>query len=113
MATRTRERARRAGDPVETARRDREDDRPDREQPEREGDVLGISDTSPGATIPQHKKPGGGRPRGLDVRDHATGIGDLERTPGATGIDMGAGGEGTHISEESKRPKSADIDETD
>jgi hypothetical protein len=108
MATRTRERAHRGDDPVETDRRDREDDRP-----EREGDVLGISDSSPGATIPQHRKPGGGRPRGLEVRDHATGIGDLERTPGATGIDMGAGGEGTHISEESKRPRTADVDDTD
>ena len=97
-------------------RRDREnrENQPrerDADRPVREGDVLGISDASPRAPIPQHKKPGGGQPQGIDVRDHATGLGDIERTPGATGIDMGAGGEGTHISEESKRPKSADLDQ--
>jgi hypothetical protein len=107
MATRTRARERDAGQPS----RDRRDREPDR--PEREGDILGISDANPRASIPQHKKPGGGPVEGIDVRDHATGFGDLEQTPGATGIDMGAGGEGTHIDEKSTRPKSAETDETD
>jgi hypothetical protein len=102
MATKTRGREHREA----RAQQDRE-----RDQPARQGDVLGISDTEPGAPIPQHKKPGGGTPEGIDVRDHATGIGDVSQTPGAVGIDMGGGGEGTGISPESKRPRSADPDE--
>jgi len=79
--------------------------------PAREGDVLGISDADPNAPIPQHKKPGGGHPEGIDVRERATGIGDLSQNPGATGIDMGAGGEGTGIASRSSRPKSTEPDE--
>lgn len=96
--------------------RDREhQERRDRapEKPAHEGDILGISDADPDVSIPTpHLKPGGGHPEGIEVRDHATGIGDLSQTPGATGIDMGGGGEGTDISPVSKRPKSAEIDET-
>jgi len=81
--------------------------------PDHEGDVLGISDADPAVPIPQHKKPGGGPPQGLDVREPATGIGDVSQTPGATGIDMGGGGEGTGVTPHSRRPKSAEPDDTD
>jgi hypothetical protein len=99
-----------------TKARDREhQERRDRtpDKPAREGDILGISDARPDVSIPTHIKPGGGHPEGIEVRDHATGIGDISQTPGATGIDMGGGGEGTDISPTSKRPKSAEPDETD
>ncbi len=76
-------------------------------EPEHEGDVLGLGDAVPDVDIPQHVKPGGGPPRGLDVRDHATGIGDISQTPGAVGIDMGGGGEGTDVSPRSRRPRAA------
>jgi hypothetical protein len=72
---------------------------------EQEGDVLGISHPNPGGEIPPI---GGGHPKGIDVRDHATGIGDVKQTKGATGIDMGAGGTGTDVATESSHPKSAD-----
>jgi hypothetical protein len=85
----------------------------DEDVPEREGDVLGISDADPSAPIPQHVKPGGKHPEGIDVRDHATGIGDLSQNPGATGIDMGGGGEGTGIAPRSSRPKSADVEDNE
>ena len=83
----------------------------DKDAPAHEGDVLGISDADPGVPIPQHIKPGGGSPEGIDVRDPATGIGDLSQNPGATGIDMGGGGEGTGIASRSTRPKSAKPDD--
>jgi hypothetical protein len=102
MATKTRDREHRDI----KGQRDHE-----RDEPARQGDVLGISDTEPGVRIPQHKKPGGSTPEGIDVRDRATGIGDVSQTPGAVGIDMGGGGEGTGISPESKRPKSAHLDD--
>jgi hypothetical protein len=68
--------------------------------------VLGISDAG-GARIPTSGR-GTGSPQGIEVRDHATGIGDVPQRSGATGIDMGAGGEGTDIDSHPSRPKSAD-----
>jgi hypothetical protein len=85
----------------------------DEERPTREGDVLGISDADRNARIPQHVKPGGTHPEGIEVRRHATGIGDLSQNPGATGIDMGGGGEGTGIASRSSRPKSAEPDDNE
>jgi hypothetical protein len=81
------------------------DEEPDR--PEREGDVLGISDADPDVAIPRPEERGSGRPAsGIEVREHSTGIGDVPRRSGATGIDMGAGGEGTHVASRSRRPRS-------
>lgn len=76
-----------------------------------EGDVLGISKAKPDATIPRPAKRGSGAVQGIEVRDRATGIGDVPQRSGATGIDMGAGGEGTHITQHPSRPKSAEPDE--
>ena len=101
MATKTRDRENRDD-------RDRQSD-----QPTREGDVLGISDANPKAGVPPRVKPGGGPPEGIEVREHATGFGDISQTPGATGIDMGGGGEGTGVSSRSKRPKSAEPGDAD
>lgn len=88
-------------------------DRRNPEGPAHEGDVLGLGDANPNVDIPANIKPGGGRPQGIDVRDRATGIGDIEQTSGATGIDMGHAGEGTGVSSEPKRPRAATPDVTD
>jgi hypothetical protein len=82
--------------------------RPEDREPKHEGDVLGISDATPDGTIPRPAKKGSGAVEGIDVRDRATGIGDVPQRSGATGIDMGAGGEGTHLTEHPSRPKSAE-----
>jgi hypothetical protein len=57
--------------------------------------VLGISDAE--GEIPAATTDHSGNPKGIDVRDRATGTGDLQRGKGATGIDMGYGGKGTGI----------------
>jgi hypothetical protein len=67
--------------------------------PKREGDVLGISDSGPDATIPV-KGRGTGHPAGVDVRRPSTGLGDVPQRDGAAGVDMGGGGEGTDVSSE-------------
>jgi hypothetical protein len=79
----------------------------DRNVKDQEGDVLGISHPNPNAELPGAPH-GGGHPKGIEVRDHATGTGDLKRSKGATGIDMGAGGSGTDVDADSSGPKSAD-----
>ena len=71
-----------------------------------EGDILGISDANPDVHIPV--KGGSDSVEGIEVRDRATGIGDVPQRSGATGIDMGAGGEGTDIATHPSRPKSAE-----
>lgn len=61
-----------------------------------EGDILGIS----GATrpIPQATKKKGGNPKGIEIgKSDTPGAGDVEQSPGATSIDMGAGGEGHKV----------------
>ncbi len=63
-----------------------------------QGDVLGIS-RSPGR-IPQATRDHGGHPRGIDVRKQRHGSADVHQGPGATSIDMGAGGEGNAIERE-------------
>lgn len=86
------------------------DDRDTR--PEREGDVLGISDSPPEAEIPQAARNRGGHAQGIDVRGHASGIGDLRQSSGATGIDMGHAGKGTDITSHPRRPAaSTDADD--
>lgn len=70
-----------------------------KKQPVREGDVLGISDVSRDDRIPVRGR-GTGHPAGVDVRQPATGIGDVPQRSGATGADMGEGGEGTDVSDD-------------
>ncbi|MDQ3068992.1 MAG: hypothetical protein M3R55_04610 [Acidobacteriota bacterium] len=67
---------------------------------ERKGDVLGLS----GAVIPTEREEGIDRPsngEGVgaagEVERIADPMGGLKRSKGATGIDMGAGGNGTDI----------------
>jgi hypothetical protein len=64
------------------------------EPPEQPGDILGISHAT-GQIPHEHVRPGG-HPEGIDVRDPDA-TRDLPQTPGATSIDMGAGGEGNAI----------------
>jgi hypothetical protein len=90
--------------------KDRKEDDRREDTPEREGDVLGISDAKPGVGEPRHAAPGRRRPSGIEVRDHATGIGDVPRSDGASGVDMGGGGEGTHVSSTERRTRTMDPD---
>jgi hypothetical protein len=73
-------------------------------RPAREGDVLGLSDAPPDVEIPRATADRGGNPQGIEVRQRATGIGDVRQTSGATGVDMGGGGEGTDLSSRPRRP---------
>lgn len=66
-------------------------------EPARHGDILGVTDADPDVEIPRATEDRSGNPKGIDVREHASGIGELKRTKGATGIDMGAGGTGTGV----------------
>ena len=78
----------------------------DKEQP---GDVLGVSNPA-GPKLP-HPPSDGSTPRGIDVRPErprSTGIGDIPQSDGASGIDMGGGGEGTGVRAEHPRPKVED-----
>ena len=65
-------------------------------KPRQQGDVLGISHAT--GSIPHDNVPKGGHPAGieLDSTNEKSGR-NLPRGSGATGIDMGAGGEGTDI----------------
>jgi hypothetical protein len=83
------------------------DERAKKRRPKHAGDVLGISDADRGARIPT-AGPGTRSPEGIEVRDRATGIGDVPQRSGATGIDMGGGGEGTDISQHQSHPKSSE-----
>jgi hypothetical protein len=73
-------------------------------EPERQGDVLGLSDASPAVEIPRATDDRSGNPAGIEVRSPATGTGDLKQTKGATGIQMGAAGSGTDIQPEDLAP---------
>ena len=75
-----------------------EDDAVDETQePNRLGDVLGLSDAPPEVDIPRATQDRGGHPAGIEVRTPTTGTSELQRGKGATGIQMGAGGSGTDI----------------
>ena len=79
-----------------------------KEQP---GDVLGVSNPA-GPKLP-HPPSDGSTPRGIDVRGEPQrhwGNEDIPQSDGASGIDMGAGGEGTNIAADS-RPRTAAEDE--
>jgi len=78
-----------------------------KEQP---GDVLGVSNTGPGPQLP-HPPSDGTTPRGIDVRGERKrhwGNEDIPQSDGASGIDMGGGGEGTQVKAEHPRPKVED-----
>jgi hypothetical protein len=76
------------------------DDRKRDSETGRPGDVLGISDVPSSAPArPARRR----RAKGIDVRTPATGIGDVSHSPGQAGIDMGAGGDGTDISPDTRR----------
>lgn len=74
-----------------------------KEQP---GDVLGISNPEgPKLASPPSD---GSTARGIDVRGERPrhwGNEDIPQSDGASGIDMGGGGEGTQIAAEHPRPK--------
>jgi len=91
----------------------KEEDVKDQPEPARLGDILGLADASPAVTIPQASSDHGGNPAGIEVRDHATGIGELARSKGATGIDMGGAGHGTDIDPTPQRPAAARRDLND
>jgi len=77
--------------------------------PNRAGDVLGISDAAPDPEISKQVRRGSGRGvKGIDVRESATGIGDVPWRSGVTGINMGNAGQGTDIDPDSSRPHSAE-----
>jgi hypothetical protein len=80
-------------------------------EPERLGDVLGLSDASPAVESPRATDDRGGNPAGIDVREPATGFGDLTRGKGATGALLGGGESGTDLKPEPKRPSQRDTDE--
>jgi hypothetical protein len=73
------------------------------------GDVLGISNLG-GPKLP-HPPSDGSTARGIDVRDERKrhwGNEDVPQSDGATGIDMGGGGEGTQMAAESLERTNAD-----
>lgn len=55
-------------------------------EPEREGDILGLSDASPAVEIPRATEDRGGNPAGIEVRVPTTGTSELRQTDGVTGI---------------------------
>jgi hypothetical protein len=78
-------------------------------QKEQPGDVLGIS--NPGGPKLPHPPSDGSTPRGIDVRSERKrhwGNEDIPQSDGASGIDMGAGGDGPQIAPEHPRPKVED-----
>lgn len=80
----------------------------EKEQP---GDVLGVSNPA-GPKLP-HPPSDGSTPRGIDVRGERPrhwGNEDIPQSDGASGIDMGGGGEGTQVTAD-RRPKTAAEDE--
>jgi hypothetical protein len=69
-----------------------------------QGDILGISNTPAGTGLPGVTNRGS-HPQGIEVGTRATGIGDVPQRSGATGIDMGGGGEGTDVELENTPPR--------
>ncbi len=62
------------------------------------GDVLGLTDDKTGVKLP-HPPSDGSIPPGIELEKNTRhwGADELNRSKGATGVDMGAGGEGTDI----------------
>jgi hypothetical protein len=76
-------------------------DRIDNETPKRAGDVLGLSDADPAVEIPQATTDRS--PSHVSDEPATSRTPVLRQTKGATGIDMGAGGNGTDIEPPSTR----------
>lgn len=77
-----------------------------KDQKEQPGDVLGIS--NPGGPKLPHPPSDGSTPVGIDVRGERPrhwGNEDIPQSDGASGIDMGAGGDGPQVAAEHPRPK--------
>ena len=82
----------------------------DKNMAEQPGDILGISNPS-GPKLP-HPPSDGSTPRGIEVRGERPrhwGNEELTQSDGASGVDMGGGGEGTGI--KADRPRAAAKDE--
>ena len=77
-------------------------------EPERLGDVLGLSDAPPAVEIPRATDDRGGNPAGIEVREPTTGTADLTRTSGAASILLGGGESGTGVEPDEKRPSERD-----
>jgi hypothetical protein len=60
------------------------------DEPDRFGDVLGVSDAPADIEIPLASGDRGGHPAGIDVRKPATGFGHLKQSDGAVGVDIGS-----------------------
>jgi hypothetical protein len=62
------------------------------------GDVLGLTDDRTGVKLP-HPPSDGSVASGIEVEKETRhwGADELQRSKGATGVDMGGGGEGTDI----------------
>ncbi len=70
-----------------------------KDEPTVPGDILGLSDDRSAVKLP-HPPSDGSVPQGIDVveeRPRHWGADELTRSDGASGMDMGAGGEGTDI----------------
>jgi hypothetical protein len=79
-----------------------------KEQP---GDVLGVSNPA-GPKLP-HPPSDGSTPRGIEVRGEPKrhwGNEDIPQSDGASGVDMGGGGEGTGIDSDLPRTGADDED---
>jgi hypothetical protein len=89
-----------------TKERDVKFTRKNKAKKEHPGDVLGIS--NPGGEKLPHPPSDGSTPQGIEVRGERPRhwcTEDIPQSDGASGIDMGAGGEGTHVAAEHPRPK--------
>ena len=82
-----------------------------RDKNQQPGDILGISKAE-GPKLP-HPPSDGSTPNGIEVRGERKrhwGNEDIPQSDGATGIDMGAGGDGTQVNAD-RRPRTAAEDE--
>ena len=73
------------------------------------GDILGISNAG-GPALP-HPPSDGSTPKGIEVRGERGrhwGNEDVPQSDGATGIDMGGGGEGPQIASGHSRPRTSE-----
>lgn len=82
-------------------------------EPERQGDVLGLSDASPDVEIPRATDDRGGHPEGIEVRIPTTGTSELGHTKGATGVQMGSAGSAADLDPDDLKPTSTRHDVND
>jgi hypothetical protein len=73
-------------------------------EPDRQGDVLGLSDASPAVEIPRATDDRSGNPAGIEVRAPTSGTSELRQTSGATGVQLGSAGSGTAPDLDEDRP---------